>query len=53
MITAPSGRRPTPLVRDEDTSGAAGPSALQGEARLTLQTRHAQRFGPGPPRGSW
>ena len=44
MITAPSDRRPTSLERDDNTATAAGPGALQGEAWLTLQTRHAQRL---------
>jgi integrating conjugative element protein (TIGR03761 family) len=49
MITAPSGRQSTPLVRDDDTATAASPGALQGEAWLTLQTRHAQRLVRGRP----
>jgi integrating conjugative element protein (TIGR03761 family) len=49
MIKAPSGQRPTPLVRDDDPATVAGPGALQGEAWLTLQTRHAQRLIRGRP----
>jgi integrating conjugative element protein (TIGR03761 family) len=49
MITAPSGRRATPLVRNDDTATAEGPGTLQGEAWLTLQTRHAQRLIRGRP----
>ncbi len=49
MITAPSGRQPKPLVRDDCTVMAAGPGALQGQAWLTLQTRHAQRLIRGRP----
>jgi integrating conjugative element protein (TIGR03761 family) len=36
-------------VRDDDTAPAEGPGALQGEAWLTLQTRHAQRLIRGRP----
>lgn len=49
MITAPSGRQSTPVVRDDDSAGASGPGALQGHAWLTLQTRHAQRLIRGRP----
>ena len=49
MITAPSGRQPTPVLPDEDTAPADGPGALQGQAWLTLQTRHAQRLIRGRP----
>ncbi len=49
MITAPSDRRPTSLVRNDNTATAAGPGALQGEAWLTLQTRHAQQLVRGRP----
>ncbi len=49
MITAPANRQATP-VKDHDTlTEAAGPGALQGEAWLTLQTRHAQRLVRGRP----
>ncbi len=49
MITAPSGRQPTPVLPDDNTAPATGPGALQGKAWLTLQTRHAQRLLRGRP----
>jgi integrating conjugative element protein (TIGR03761 family) len=49
MITAPSGRQATAVVRDDDTAVENGPGALQGQAWLTLQTHHAQRLLRGRP----
>ena len=49
MITAPSDRQPTPVVRDDDTAPGRRSRRPPGQAWLTLQTRHAQRLIRGRP----
>ena len=52
MITTPADRHPALAVADENTVRAAGPGPRQGQAWLTLQTRHAQRLLRGRPAGA-